>query len=58
MMWFRRLWRLSRHNWSIVSQNDLHPPYSRAIAQAGFRDLLCRHIQVELSIKQSLKMIH
>jgi len=38
-----------------------HPPYSRAIAQAGFRDLFmseCRYIQVELSIRQSLKMIH
>jgi hypothetical protein len=37
----------------------LHTP--RATAQAGFRDLFVserRYIQVELSIKQSLKMIH
>lgn len=42
-------------------KNDVHPPYSRAIAQAGLRDLFvteCRYIQVELSVKQSLKMIH
>ena len=46
---------------ALSVKNDLHLPYSWAIAQAGFRDLFvseCRYIRVELSIMQSLKMIH
>jgi hypothetical protein len=38
-MWFRLL-RLSEPDSSIIGvKNDLHPPYSQAVAQAGLRDL-------------------
>jgi hypothetical protein len=51
MMWFRLVWRLSRHGWSIVRvKSDLHPTPGPLHRQG--LEIFCERVQIHTSLAQ------